>query len=101
LEPSAVYVFLLDGLLSIVLGAGAQITAPSWTDWRGVQGGPRLRARLVDESSNAKRHAANIEVEAQHVWLHTLSPSSEYGVVIAVIHYRVDSDPAVLLPTQK
>jgi hypothetical protein len=86
------------GLLSIFLGAGAQITAPGWTDWEGVQGGPRLRARLVDESSNAKRHAAAVEVEAQHVWLHTPSPSSEYGVVTAVIQYRVDSNPSVVTP---
>jgi hypothetical protein len=53
---------------------------------------------LVDEADNSKKHAAAVEVEVQHVWLHAPAPSSAYGVVTAILQYRVDNNPSVVTP---
>ncbi len=73
-----------------------QTAGPGWTDWAGPVGGPRLRARLLNESGNAKERVAAVEVEAQHVWLHPPVPPSAYGVVTAILQYRLDSEPPVV-----
>jgi hypothetical protein len=77
-----------------------QIADPGWTDWIGPVGGVRLRARLLNETDNSKLHAASMEVEVKHVWLHTPGPSSaySYGVVAAVLRYQLDSNPPVVTP---
>jgi hypothetical protein len=51
---------------------------------------------LLNESDNAKERVAAVEVEAQHVWLHPPVPPSAYGVVTAILQYRLDSDPPVV-----
>jgi hypothetical protein len=73
-----------------------QIPTADWTDWTGTASNPRLRARLVDAADNSQKHAAAVEVEVQHVWLHAPAPSSAYGVITAVLQYKVDSDPSVV-----
>jgi len=73
-----------------------QTAGPGWTDWAGPVGGPRLRARLLDGTDNAKKRVAAVEVEAKNVWLHSPVPTSAYGVVTAVLQYRLDSNPPVV-----
>jgi hypothetical protein len=75
-----------------------QIPTAGWTDWTGTAGNPRLRARLVDAADNSKKHAAAVEVEVKDVWLHTPAPSAAYGVVTAILQYKVDNDPSVVTP---
>ena len=82
-------------VLSCVLFA-LQIAVPGWTDWTGPAGGPRIRARLLNEAGDAKAHVASLEVEAEHVWLHAPASPSEYGVVAAVLRYQLDSNPPVV-----
>jgi hypothetical protein len=73
-----------------------QIATQGWTDWAGTVGGPRVRARLLNEADNSKAHVASVEVEVQHVWLHAPESPGEYGVVSALLQYRVDNNPSVV-----
>jgi hypothetical protein len=51
---------------------------------------------LLNEASNSQKRVAAVEVEVKNVWLHTPAPSSEYGVVTAVLRYRLDANPPIV-----
>lgn len=68
-----------------------------WTDWQGAPGNPRLRARLIENETNAGKHAASVEVEVKNVWLHSpVPPINQYGVRSALLEYKLDEGPSVV-----
>jgi hypothetical protein len=69
--------------------------AQGWTDWLGVEGGPRMRAALVDEAQNARNHSAVVEVQVLRIWLHSPQALGASSVTTGRLWYRVDQGPVI------
>ncbi len=91
----ALFLIWMAALVTLTsLPAGAAAT--HWTNWLGRNGSPQLRANLKDETENAEKHVADVEVEVENFWLNFPDNTTQTGVTLGILRYEIDRCPPVV-----